>query len=59
MQINIGDIVIIPAHNDHGVIQSFEKNYVWIYWNDGVVRSIARTNLIEIILMKRWTYHAI
>jgi hypothetical protein len=59
MQINIGDIVVIPAQNDHGVIQSFEKNWVWIYWNDGVSRSISRTTLSEILLLKRWTHHAI
>jgi hypothetical protein len=61
MQINIGDIVVIPAQNDHGVIQSIEKNYVWIwiYWNDGVARSICRKTLFELVMMKRWTYHAI
>lgn len=59
MQINIGDIIVIDAHNDHGVIQSIEKGYIYIYWNDGVVRSIACTTLIDILLLKRWTHYAI
>ena len=59
MKINIGDIVVIPSANDHGVIESVEKGYAYIYWNDGVIRSIACTTLIEIIRMKRWTHHAI
>ena len=59
MQIDIGDIIVIDAHSDHGVVESVEKGYTYIYWNDGVIRSIACTTLIELLRMKRWTHYAI
>lgn len=59
MQIKIGDIIVIDAHNDHGILQSVKNDYAYIYWHDGIVRSIAVTTLIELLRMKRWTHYAI
>jgi hypothetical protein len=57
MNLKIGDIVI---HNkDIGIIQSFSKNTVYIYWNDGVTRSLYTDILQNILFNKKWEHYAV
>jgi hypothetical protein len=57
MNLKIGDIVI---HNkDIGIILSFSKNTVHIYWNDGVTRSLYTDVLRNILSNKKWEHHDI
>lgn len=57
MKLKIGDIVI--DNKDIGIIQSFNKNLVYIYWNDGVTRSLYKDILQNILFNKKWEHHAI
>jgi hypothetical protein len=59
MQINVGDIIVIEAQNDHGVVESINKGYTYIYWNDGVVRSIDNSILMDLVFQNRWKHYAI
>ena len=58
MQINVGDIIVIDEH-DHGVVESIRKGCTYIYWNDGVVRHIHNSVLMDLIFQNRWKHYAI
>jgi hypothetical protein len=60
MFLKVGDIITINDRGDIGVIESFSDSLTYIFWNDGVTRSIYTDILrTEILRRKIWEHHAI